>query len=314
MASFDLFRNPFVLLDLELSASAKQVAEAFEDAVAEGHSSETELAAARQALLRPVLRLDAELGSLLDTPQREWRPILTALKRPQSLRELWKALTNVSPLSRSNILAHIASRIPPDASMLTAWVNAQSGINPDIVYLEIEQFRKISGVVQPDSAALSSALNVLREQQARALFDAFASPSDAIDVMTKCIDDTVSSGNDSYIDALSSLEVAYNRFVDQELSFRRERIMATANELRADLNGPGNVALLIDALKFWNLAAKPSQLLEAHRSRSELNSQAVFQEIRNVAIELANDHSRFDLALSLTKACQHARWRAAYRR
>ena len=42
--------------------------------------------------------------------------------------------------------------------------------------------------------------------------------------------------------------------------------MATANELRADLNGPGNVALVIDALKFWNLAAKPSQLLEAHKS------------------------------------------------
>ena len=144
MASFDLFRNPFVLLDLELSASAKQVAEAFEDAVAEGNSSETELAAARQALLRPVLRLDAELGSLLDTPQREWRPILTALKRPQSLRELWKSLTNVPPLSRSNILAHIASRIPADPSMLTAWVNAQNGIKPDIVYLEIEQFRKIA--------------------------------------------------------------------------------------------------------------------------------------------------------------------------
>ena len=77
--------------------------------------------------------------------------------------------------------------------------------------------------------------------------------------MTTCIDDTVSSGDDSYIDALSSLVVAYNRFIDQELSFRRERIMATANELRADLNGPGNVALVIDALKFWNLAAKPSQ-------------------------------------------------------
>jgi hypothetical protein len=304
MASFDLFRNPFVLLGLDLSASAKQIADAYEDAVAEGRYSQTELTAARQALLRPLLRLEAEISSLLDTPRRDWRPILTAVGRSKSLEDLRRAFRNVPPLSRSNILAHVSSRISPDASTLTAWADAQSGIKPDVVYSEIERCRKIAGFVQPDRAALSSALNALREQQSRALFDGFAGPSDAINVVTICTDDIISSGDDSNIDALASLLLAYNRYIDQELSFRRERIEATAKEFRVDLDGPGNLALVIDSLKFWNLAAKPLQLLEAHKSRSEPNSQAVFQEVRNLAIELANDHSRFDLSLSLTRALQ----------
>jgi hypothetical protein len=47
-SSFDLLRNPFVLLGLDLTASAKRVSDAFEDAVANGHASELELVTARQ--------------------------------------------------------------------------------------------------------------------------------------------------------------------------------------------------------------------------------------------------------------------------
>ncbi len=44
------------MLGLDLSASAKQVADAFEDAVADGHASEPELVAARQAILHSTRR------------------------------------------------------------------------------------------------------------------------------------------------------------------------------------------------------------------------------------------------------------------
>jgi hypothetical protein len=57
MTSVDLFCNPFVLLGVDLSASAQEVAEAFEEAVTQGRYSEADLTAARQALLRPLLRL-----------------------------------------------------------------------------------------------------------------------------------------------------------------------------------------------------------------------------------------------------------------
>jgi hypothetical protein len=304
MTSFELFRNPFVLLGVDPSASPNEIAEAFEEAVTQRRYPEADLTAARQALLRPVLRLQAEISSLLDTPHGEWRAILTALRRSQSAPALREALPKVAALSRSNILAELCSRVPSDASILIAWVNAQGEIRPNFVHSDLQRFREIAGIAPPDRTAVATTLNELREQQAQALLDGFASPSDAIEGVTTCTKNVISDCNDDNITALSSLLNSYHRYIDQELSVRHDRIKITTVELQADPDGPGNLALVIDALKFWNAAAKPLQLLEVHKSRSELRSQAVFQEIRSVAIDLANNSSRFDVALSLTKACQ----------
>jgi len=222
-SSFDLLRNPFVLLGLDLAASAKRVSDAFEDAVADGHASELELVTARQAILTPTSRLKAEVGALADTPSSEWRSILTALRSSQTSSSLRQAFANVAPLSRSNLLAHIASRTHPDASTRSAWIAAQSAINLDRIHGEIVRFREIAGVVRPERGLLSSTLSSLREQQARALFDGFEYPPDSIGAVTACTEQVISIGDAAKIDALSNLLKAYNRYIEQELSFRRQR-------------------------------------------------------------------------------------------
>ena len=303
-SSFDLFRNPFVLLGLDLSASARQVAEAFEDAVADGHASESELVTARQAVLTPLPRLKAEVGALADTPSSEWRSIFTALKSSQASSSLRRAFAKVAPLSRSNLLAHLSSSTRPDASMLTEWIVTQSAIDLDQIHRQISQFRETAGVVRPERASLSAALSELREQQARSLLDGFEYPPDAIDPITNCTKQIISAGDAAQIDVLSSLLKAYNHHIEQELSFRRQRITSTADALRSDPDGVGDLALVIDALKFWDHAAHPLQLLEAYKDRDEPSAQAAFQQLRTLAIDLANDQSRFDLSLSITKCCQ----------
>lgn len=303
-SSFDLFRNPFVLLRLDLSASSKQVSEAFEDAVADGVAPEPELVVARQAMLAPMLRLEAEVGALPDTPSPEWRSILVALKSSQALPSLRQAFEKVASLSRSNLLTHAASRAQPDAPTFAAWIRAQSEVDLDKIYSEIEQFREIAGVVRPDRTALASSLSSLREKQARALFEGFKSPPDAIHAITICTKEEISNAVTTQIDVLSTLLSAYGRYIEQELSFRRERVTNAARGLQSDPDAPGNLEILIDALKFWNQADQPLQLLESHKGRDEPTAQELFQEIRTLAISLANDQSRFDVALSITKACQ----------
>ena len=303
-SSFDLFRNPFVLLGLDLSASARRVADAFEDAVADGHASESELVTARQAILTPLSRLKAEVGALADTPSSEWRSILTALKSSQTSSRLRQAFAKVAPLSRSNLLTHLSSRTHPDAPMLSEWVATHSAINLDQIHRQIVQFREIAGVVRPERASLSAALGDLREQQARSLFDGFEYPPDAIEPVTGCTKQIISAGDTAQIDVLGNMLKAYNYHIEQELSFRRQRITSTADALRSDPDGMGNLALVVDALKFWDQAAHPLQLLEAYKGRDEPSAQEVFQQLRTLAIDLANDLSRFDLSLSITKSCQ----------
>jgi hypothetical protein len=302
-SSFDLFRNPFVLLRVDLSATSKQISEAFEDAVTDAIAPEPELVVARQAVLAPMLRLDAEVAALPDTPSPEWRSILVALKSAQTLPILRQAFEKVASLSRSNLLTHAASRAQPDAPTFAAWIKAHSGVDLDKIHREIEHFREIAGVVRPDRAALSSALSSLREKQARALFEAFKSPADAIHAITICTKQAISNAVTAQIDTLSTLLSAYSRYVDRELSFRKERVIHAAHDLRSDPDAPDNLEILVDALKFWNQANQPLQLLESHKGRDEPAAQELFQEIRSVAISLANDQSRFDVALSLTKAC-----------
>lgn len=303
-SSFDLFRNPFVLLGLDLSASARRVADAFEDAVADGHASESELVTARQAILTPISRLKAEVGALADTPSSEWRSILTALKSSQASSRLRQAFAKVAPLSRSNLLAHLSSRTHPDAPMLTEWIATHSAINLDQIHRQIVQFREMAGVVRPERASLSAALGDLREQQARSLFDGFEYPPDAIEPVKGCAERIISTGDAAQIDVLGNLLKAYSHHIEQELSFRRQRITSTADALRSDPDGMGNLALVVDALKFWDQAAHPLQLLEVYKGRDEPSSQEVFQQLRTLAIDLANDLSRFDLSLSIMKCCQ----------
>ena len=168
----------------------------------------------------------------------------------------------------------------------------------------LQEFRELAGIVRPDRAALASALGALREKQAGALFDGFKSPADAIRPFTICTEQTISTTITAQIDALSALLSAYGRIIEQELSFRRERALNAARDVRSDPDAPGNLAVLVDALRFWGQANHPLQLLESHKGRDEPAAQGLFQEIRNVAISLANDQSRFDVALSITRECQ----------
>ena len=305
-SSFDLFRNPFILLDLDLTASAKAASDAFDDAITDGLTSEPDLVAARQAVLTPLLRLNAEVGALPDVPAAEWRPILIALKSTQSLSNLRKAFAEVAPLSRSNLLTHIAARAPLDGPTLVEWVTAQSEIAPDEVHREIVRLRVLAGSIRPDREGITAALENLRERQARALFEGVQNPPDAVGAVTACTQEIITQKNEKQIDALGAALNAYHRCVDQELSLRRERISSTITSLRSDPDGPGNLSLIIDAVKFWQEVAEPFQLFEAYKGRDEPAAQGVLQEIRALAIDLANDFSRFDLALSLTKACQDA--------
>lgn len=283
--------------------SASEIAEAYEDAVADANEPQAELAAARQTILSPPLRLAAEVSCLLDTPKQDWRPILTALKSNQTLTALRKAFAKVAPLSRANLLAHISVSTASDASTMVAWVDAQSNIDHDLVHRELGRLRGLARISPPDRPAVGAALDQLKEGHARALFEGFVSPADAIEPTTICAREAIAVGDRQHIDALATLLRAYADFIAQELALRRERVKSTGADLQTQPS-ESNLSVFLDALNFWNLAAQPLQAFEFHKGRDEPTAEEVFWEARSLAIDLANKLSRFDLALSITEACQ----------
>jgi hypothetical protein len=88
LKSFDLLENPFSVLGIEPSASLEKITDAFDDALADGTAPESDLAAAREALVSPRRRTAAELSFLLDTNPREVVTICAALKQRSSPADL----------------------------------------------------------------------------------------------------------------------------------------------------------------------------------------------------------------------------------
>lgn len=148
-ATFDLLQQPFSMLRVEPTATMSQISEAFEDASSDELASESELSAARQSILNPRLRLAAELTSLLDTPPGEAKAVYSALRSGASLRDLRRVADRLSPLSRANLLAHIAAHQPADADLLVALIDAHALMNAETLQPTIERVRKAAGSVSP---------------------------------------------------------------------------------------------------------------------------------------------------------------------
>jgi peptidoglycan hydrolase-like protein with peptidoglycan-binding domain len=303
-ASFDILRSPFVLLGVDLSASAEDVTEAFEDALADGLYAEQELVQARQSLITPLRRLDAELQFLPDTPANDRRAVLTALKSSQDATRLRNAFQKLPVISKANLCAHIASHSAADADTLNLWVTSQAEIDPEKVYAALLRSREAAGVVRPHLDAVSNSLRALRAEQARAIFDGFAVPADSIQPVKTCTERVIDQQDEKAIDVLGILLSQFERLVDQELSLRRERVEATFQALKEKPDEAGNFAVAEQALRTWNEAAEPLQLFESHKGRNEPKSQSLYQWVRGIAIDLANEQSRFDVALSITRSCK----------
>jgi len=69
MSHFDILLNPFVVLGVDPNASQEKIYEAFQHAAVEGKAAEADLRSAREALLKPKSRAQAELSFLLDAPE-----------------------------------------------------------------------------------------------------------------------------------------------------------------------------------------------------------------------------------------------------
>jgi hypothetical protein len=102
------------------------------------------LTAAKQKILNPVQRLDAELSGLPDIPFRRVA-INTGCTRLPSLADQEKRILNLAPISRTNVIAHIGARRPIDAATLASWVTAQSIISLDAIERALNSFRDRAG-------------------------------------------------------------------------------------------------------------------------------------------------------------------------
>jgi peptidoglycan hydrolase-like protein with peptidoglycan-binding domain len=298
---FDLLTNPFSILDVDPTASLEQVAKAF-DAAATGHALESELIAARWALTDSRQRTLAELSFLLDTPAHEVKPLLAALKADTSLDDLVRLADRLAPLSKANLLVHAGSRRPANANLLCALVDAHACIEPRTVFAKLEATRKSARIGLASFDSVRDGLHELLLLHLEAVLSAYPTARASAKPVEECTKRVLASADPDRIDALERLVRAFGSRVAPALLQIEQRIKSTTEILRGQPDELGLTYSLASELRKWIGLARPLVELDAHKGRDEERARQLFVEVRNLSIDLADQHDRFDVALSICNA------------
>ena len=297
----DILRNPFVLLGVEPTASNQDILDAAEERIDDDPSLEAELTSAKQLLLNPRIRIKSEISSFIDIPIEQGRYFIVKLRLAYDHNSIRAELGNLPPLSRCNLLTHLAIHSGADADLLTQFVNSRSSISLNTTIASLEAIRKLAGIIRPDPALVRDGLYHLGERQTRAIFGSYRQSQDAIDDTGACAARILLEPDDARTEALDNLLRGYRQRVNSDLARKRQDIDTASEKLRRDPQDARALDQLTQALRDWNRFGEPLQLLESYKGRDEPEARAIYESVRSLSVEIANQHSLREVSLAITR-------------
>ncbi len=300
---FDLLSNPFSILRIEPTADLSKITDAFDDAVADGVASEADLTATREVIINPRLRTGAEVAFLIDTPAREASAILNSLRSKASFNDLLRIADRLAPLSKANLLAHVAAHQPANADLLFALVDAQAQIDPGTVHTKLESVRRAAEIVVPTLDTVRDQLHELVSRHAKATFACFSTPRASLGPVGECTKRILAAADPERVDALDGVMREFSQIIAPELTKIEDQFRNMAKTFLGRPTDVSIVPLISDQLRIWSQLARPLLELDAHKGRDEERARQLFDEVRSLSIDLANQHQQYNSALSISRFC-----------
>jgi hypothetical protein len=296
---FDLLTNPFNILDVDLTASPEQIAAAF-GAATTVRAAESDLLAARLTLMDPRRRTSVELSFLLDTPIQEVKVLLDLLKTDTSLEDLVRLADRLAPLSKANLLVHIGSRRAATANLLSALVDAHASIDPMAVFTRLEAARKTAAMAAPSFDSVRDGLLKLVSWHSKAVLSAYPTARASAKPVEECTKRVLETADPEHMAALEGIIGAFASKTAPALVQIEEQISSAAEMLRDRPDELGLIYSFASSLRRWMSLARPLVELDAHKGRDQERASQLLLEVRNLSVELADQHNRLDVALSVS--------------
>ena len=265
-SGFNLFLNPFVLLDISQGATAQKIKSAYEDAIEDNAAPAEILLRAQQTLLTPRLRIDAEVGGLLDVGEQKSRQIIAALKIEPNAANFDETIRSLHALPRSNVLAHLGSKSPLDVSGLLQLLDAHATIAVGGVFDAVIEARELAKMGKVDRTAVTEALARLEQRQVKAVVDKLISQSSFSITFTDFVQQALSANDPTHLSKLDTFIQAYSLAAAPELSRRREAVVSACDSLRGNPQNATLVDSISKRLHEWNEIGQPLQLFEISSS------------------------------------------------
>lgn len=299
---FNLTDNPFYILQVSVRDNAEHVSEAFESRVLEGTFKEETLHKAQRDLLGSKSRLAAEISWLLELSPNKCKEVLSKIGiANREYSDVIIDLPEDAKLARANVSSHFVIREKQGSflEILTFWGTLEAEALRGLV----NSIRNASGFPQVTDDLFRESLNNLKASHAEACLSAISSahhPGRMFSEMLKgyftesaritdFLDLLTDRYNNSIVSHVKTLENKISKFI--------EEIKASTNRILIDQK----VEQLVEALKEWDEYCQPSQLVFEKKGLDDPRSKKVFQEVRSLVIDLANEKQQHEVSLHLAK-------------
>lgn len=298
--AFSLESNPFRVLKANYRSSATEISDLVEDAELDGLHHEDELQKARQALVTPKSRLLFELSWLPELSQLQKSKLDELLARNDP-SVILAQIDHFPELARANIAAHLCSK--GNASIEVVRLLAQSWDEMDeaslLKFLNAE--RRLSGFPAVDVNQVRDGLRDIRQRHATASANWIWSLPLPGKAMNEIVERELEQNPEGSF--LRHLVEVYDKESEPHLAVIKESILTAteaARKVSADL--PQRIKEVERLLETWDSINQPVQVYSQYRGQEEGRSKQLYEIVRKLCLELANDHGRYEEALRLSSA------------
>lgn len=301
--SFSLFENAFWVLKARYESNHAELVDLAEDAEFEESHPQELIQRSQQALVSPIARLDQELGWLPGLSERQIGEIRALLDSGQT-DELLNSINFLPDLPKANVLAHLSNLSKVEASRLQSWLRCWDDVEQGELLAFVNSNRNISGFPNVDASQMSTSVAALESAHARSAAKAIWQLEEPGKVMEHLVEAELATGKPNSI--LGRFVREYDSLSEPKLTQIRSEIdhqIELAKEPSPNLDSVTNeIAALLSR---WDDVNQPVQVYEQHQGHEEGRSKKIYEAVRSLCLELANDRGEFQYARRLSEALLH---------
>ena len=310
----DLLQNPFHILNATPRDNRRKIMDLADERSLMLDSSEC--MQAHSDLTNPRRRLSAEIAWLPGIGPKRTDEVLALLESsPSNLLGIDK----LSSVARANLLAAGLSRLPDCSSDdIAEWILEIAGAfeNIDIEELRVilSEERIVSGFPEiTDSSAVEAAIQERRQHYRQVIKAALDNlyARELVEAVTIAVELATDDGKKQGLilidDLVDSYEVEAQAFLEKEegnIEKLVKDIRAAADSKRPDWFLAPIINELVRVVKNWDTVAQPIQVSTKSRGLDHDASHRVAMLVRELAIDLFNDHSKLEFSQQITKMLQ----------
>jgi len=297
---FDLTSSAFHILKAGYDANRSDIAELVEDAEFDEVFEPQKIQRAQQSLLAPNARLEQEISWLPELSQAQTTNVLS-LVASGDLEALIETSKHAPELAKANILAHFAGTGNVSDRLFHALVSAWDEIDQENILIFLNDNRLSAGFPGIERPQMRNALVELEKKHARSAAVGIWSLDRPGEVMDRIVEAELRRHPASSF--LEQFVRNYDTFSEPDLARISDEIDKVISEAEnTDANLEALVTKASDLLDRWDDVNQPVQVYEQHQGHEEGRSKRIYEKLRSLCLDLANNRSAFAEARRLSEA------------